>query len=213
MKKILISGVLFLSVILFVSCAKQSSNPFQNLSELTKEVISKPTLQEMKQGQGLLSAQEREELWSVKLNYILNNETAQLSKEQRAIVLKIKNVLDHYGMKMLLKKPEIGIKFLDENLPYFSKYFNKEQLNILLESPYLNTRMNISTFTIRNMSVIAFSEEGGVCSCIYDLGCPGPNNTCDNTGCSPNSSVEQCGLFGTSTCKRRCTGSEPNMDI
>ena len=167
----------------------------------------------MKQGQGLLSPEEREGLWQVKLNHILNNENEELTKAQRAIVVKIKNVLNTYGMRVLLNKPEIGVQFLDLNLPNFSKHFTKEQLNILLESPYLTPKMNISAFTIKSMSIIAFSTEGGVCSCIYDLGCPGPNNTCDNTGCSADSSIEQCGLFGTSTCKRRCTGAEPNMEI
>ncbi|MEN9598495.1 MAG: hypothetical protein RL596_806 [Bacteroidota bacterium] len=112
-------------------------------------------------------------------------------------------------MQKLLSNPEIGIKFLDANLPHFSKHFTKEQLNILLESPYLKTSLNVSNFTIKNMSMIAYSVEGGYCSCIYDLGCPGPNNTCDNTGCTADSNVESCGLFGTSNCKRRCTGMEP----
>ncbi|MEN9598494.1 MAG: hypothetical protein RL596_805 [Bacteroidota bacterium] len=57
-----------------VSCSKESNEPFKELSALTKEAISKTTLQELKQAQAMLSPQEREDLWKTKLNFILANE-------------------------------------------------------------------------------------------------------------------------------------------
>ena len=53
--------------------------------------------------------------------------------------------------------------------------------------------------------------ETGSCTCLYDMGCPGPSNYCENTGCTTNNSYEMCGMFGTSSCTKRCGGAEPNL--
>lgn len=227
MKK-LCSRTMFLAYVTLIlfSCAKNDVKPIDGLTDLTKEVISKGTLQEMKQGQALLSIKERETLWNTKLNKILSNEKERFTAEQRAIVLELKSFLKKHGMAELIKKPELGIKFLEMKLPVYSKHFNKEQLNILIESPYLSNELQISKINWEWMKELTKPRsvynkvardkptetiESGSCTCIYDLGCPGPFNYCDNTGCTPNGSYEMCGLFGTSSCKRRCTGAEPNL--
>lgn len=204
---------------------KNDVNPIDSLSDLTKEVITKATLQEMKQGQAMLSVKEREILWNTKLDMILSNKNEKLSAEQKAIVVELKMFLKKYGMAELMRNPELGIRFLDEKLSFYSKYFNKEQLNILIESPYLNDTLLISKINWETMKALVSPKklnntvarsvaayEGGSCTCLYDLGCPGLGNNCENTGCVVNGSYEMCGLFGTSNCKKRCSGSEPNLN-
>lgn len=212
------------------SCSKKDVKPIDELSDLTKEVLKKETFQEMKQGQAMLSPQERDILWKTKLDMILSNKREHFTAEQRSIVLELKAFLNAYGMARLLSNPEIGNSFLDEKLPYYSEHFNKEQLNILMESPYLNEGLLISeinwdwmkaftspkTTTARNEgsaeTMLVAAIETGSCTCIYDMGCPGPGNNCENTGCTVNNSYEMCGLFGTSSCKKRCSGAEPNLN-
>lgn len=147
----------------------------------------------------------------VLLKVILENKQEGFTAHQKTIILELRDFLRRHGMSKLIKNPELGLAFLDEKLPYYAKHFNKEQLNILIESPYLNKNMLISTFDRNSIAIIAPPMEGGYCTCIYDLGCPGPGNDCENEGCTVNSDYEMCGLFGTSNCKRRCTGVEPHL--
>ncbi len=83
--------LVLVSSIAISSCSKNEISPFDKLSDLTKEVISQPTLQELKQGQALLSVSERETLWKTKLNFILENKSEDFNLEQRNIILQIKN--------------------------------------------------------------------------------------------------------------------------
>jgi hypothetical protein len=162
----------------------------------------------MRQGQSMLSANERDALWKTKLDFILSNKKETFTKEQRQIVLQLKNFLNTHGMTSLLKNPQIGLEFMDKNLPFFSKHFNKEQLNILIESPYLNDHMTISSVNEQQIASL-IAPGGGYCTCIYDLGCPGSGNFCDEKGCYRDDDEEMCGVFGTSSCKRRCSDIQP----
>ena len=218
----------FVAFLLF-SCNKSNLKKIDALSDLTKEVLAKRTLQEMKQGHALLSVEERDILWNTKLDKILSNTRESFTIEQRKIVLELSTFLKKYGMKKLMLNPEIGVSFLNEKLPYYSAHFNKEQLNILIESPYLTDDLLISKINWEWMKpfvtpkandkqqnlvqlMVVGGTETGSCTCIYDMGCPGPGNKCENTGCVVESSYEMCGLFGTSNCKRRCSGAEPNLN-
>lgn len=211
------------------SCSqkKEIISIFENLTPLTKEVIEKSTLEEMRQGMAMLSIEERSILWKTKLNFILSNPRERFSLEQRNIVLMLKSFLDIHGMEKLMKNSELGRNFLSKNLAYFGKHFSKEQLNILIESPYFPEDLLISKvdlkmihglISVRNQnkekstSLNSLRVEQGSCTCIYDLGCPGPYNYCENTGCVVNNNYEMCGLFGTSSCEKRCSGEEPNLD-
>ncbi len=126
-------------------------------------------------------------------------------------------------MQKLLEHPEIGNNFLVDNLPYFSTHFSKEQLNILIESPYLTKTLLISKINIHTMDDLINPKnydtetskrdiEKGSCTCLYDLGCPDPLNTCCNTGCTVNNLYEMCVVYGTSGCKGRCSGAEPTLN-
>lgn len=217
--------------LVLLSCEKSSDvkDVFHELNSLTKEVIAKPTLQEMRQGLAMLSVEEREVLWKVKLNFILSNKEEKFTPEQRKIVVQLQDFLSETGMEQLMKNPNLGNGFLDENLAYYSKHFSKEQLNILVESPYLKENLVISAFTLTDMMKLTTPKGGvsnniitvrpnyigktetGSCTCLYDMGCPGPSNYCENTGCTTNNSYEMCGMFGTSSCTKRCGGAEPNL--
>lgn len=50
------------------------------------------------------------------------------------------------------------------------------------------------------------------CTCNYDMGCSGLGNDCDVKGCTTDSDLESCGLFGTEDCKKRCEGIQPDLD-
>jgi hypothetical protein len=192
-----------------LGCNKETRSDFDKLSELTQEVISKPTIQEMRQGQFMLSAKERDALWKTKLDFILSNKKETFTIEQRQIVTQLKSFLNKHGMEALLKNPHIGLEFMDKNLPFFSKHFNKEQLNILIESPYLNSSLTISTINEKQIASMV-EAVGGYCTCIYDMGCPGSGNFCEQTGCYVDNDEEMCGVFGTSSCKKRCSDLQPS---
>jgi hypothetical protein len=206
-------SIAIISLTSLLNCTKNSTEDvFNELSDLTKEVIARPTLQEMKQGQALLSSNERQKLWEIKLNYLLTNPRENFTYQQRLIIIDLKNFLTKNSIQKLLATPAIGEVYLSSNYNYFKQHFNKEQLNILIESPYLSKGLVLSKINYETLSTtFLLAPESGFCTCIYDLGCPGPNNTCDNTGCTVNDDYEMCGVFGTSHCKKRCTGSEPHL--
>lgn len=159
----------------------------------------------------MLSVPEREILWRTKLNFILTNKNERFTSEQRKIVLQIKEVLLKNGIATLLKHPEIGATFLRNNLPYFSNHFNKAQLNILIESPYLNDGMTISNFDDTMIAPLVAVAPSSNCTCKYDLGCPGLGNYCEVRDCHIDDNKEMCGLFGTESCRERCTGTQPDI--
>lgn len=222
--------VLLLSVLNLISCYREKDieNVFDKLSPLTKEVLNKSTLQEMRQGMAMLSVEERAMLWETKLNFIISNPKEKFTKDQRKIITKIKTFLEVNGMKKLMENSDLGNEFLKINYKYFSQHFSKEQLNILLESPYFKTSLLISKIDINMMkrlispkirnteeiinSTTAETTETGSCTCLYDMGCPGAYNYCQNVGCVVDNNYEMCGIFGTSSCKKRCSGSEPNLN-
>jgi hypothetical protein len=203
-----LSALCITCAVFVLGCKKEARSDFDNLSELTQEVISKPTIQEMRQGQFMLSTKERDALWKTKLDFILSNKKETFTKEQRQIVIQLKSFLNTHGMEALLKNPQIGTDFMDKNLPLFNKHFNKEQLNILIESPYLNSSLTISTINEEQIASLV-ETAGGYCTCLYDMGCPGSGNFCEQTGCYTDNKEEMCGVFGTSSCKKRCSDLQP----
>lgn len=219
---------IFLVLQTLTSCSKKDVGLFDGLSPLTKEVISQKSFYSLKHGHAMLSVEEREALWRCKLSFILSNKNERFTVEQRNIVLEVNSFLLRYGMAELLRKPQLGRQFLDSRLPYFTKHFSKEQLNVLLESPLLVQNLVISDISPTVMNGLIQSSlganspqntppnarpEGGFCTCIYDLGCPGPSNYCINSGCRSNPAYEMCGVFGTSNCTSRCSGGEPTMTV
>ena len=212
MKKIFLKIGLICVILITVSCKKNSIEIFEDLTPLTKEVISKTTLLELKQGQGMLSIGEREQLWKTKLNFILSNGKEVFTVDQRKIVIMLQEILMKYGIEGLLKRPSISNEFMLRNLPYFEKHFSKEQLNLLIESPYLRNDMLISKITITNMVTLGAKIAVAHCTCNYDLGCQGPGNDCNVKGCKANDDLEMCGLFGTEHCGQRCEGIQPDLD-
>lgn len=176
-------------------------------------MIAKTSLQELRQGQAMLSAAEREVLWKTKLNFFLNNTKERFTIQQRNIIAQLSKLLQKHGMKGLIENPSIGAQFLDANYAFFSRHFNKAQLSILIESPYFHENLLLSRLNDENLNTeISLLAEGGYCTCLYDMGCPGGQNSCDQTGCTTNNSYEMCGVFGTSSCKKRCSGLEPVLE-
>lgn len=209
-------------LILLFSCTidqeSYGNDSIGKLSPLTQEVISRPSLQELKQAQGFLTTAERQALWETKLDFILNNPKENFSINQRDIILSLKNFLHKHDMHTLLSRPQLGIDFLNRNLAYWEKNFSKAQLNILIESPYLNKDMLISSFSeVKMLKMIGMSEKaavaGGHCTCIYDGGCHGAGNFCQGaSSCNVDDDKEMCGIFGTAHCENRCTGVQPDLD-
>lgn len=211
---------LFFSLLMIVlACKKEKTDPIEALSPLTKEVLAKTSLLELKQGQSLLSYEEREILWKTKLDFILSNENENFTSDQRKIVVMLKEFLNKTGIKKMAQNHSISAEFMNSYLPYFEKHFSKEQLNILIESPYFKQNMLISNFTEKDMQALEspISQTMGVaavahCTCNYDLGCSGAGNDCAVKGCTTDSDLESCGLFGMEDCKKRCEGIQPDLD-
>lgn len=206
-------------LLLLLACKKEINSPIDNLSPLTKEVLAKTSLLELKQGQSLLSYEEREILWKTKLDFILSNKNENFTSDQRKIVVMLKEFLDKTGIKKMAQTHSISAEFMNSYLPYFEKHFSKEQLNILIESPYFKQNMLISTFTEKDMQALESPTSQTMrvaavahCTCNYDLGCSGAGNDCAVKGCTTDSDLESCGLFGMEDCKKRCEGIQPDLD-
>lgn len=199
-------------IFIITSCKKENRSFFPELSSLTQEVLDKSTLLELKQAQAMLSIEERDQLWKTKLNFILKNNKEVFTKDQRKIVLMLKQFLDQNGIGKLLKDHTLSYNFMVTNLPYFEKHFSKEQLNLLIESPYLKNDMLISKITVADMQLLVAEPPTQHCTCKYDLGCSGAGNDCDVKGCKSNDELEMCGLFATESCTRRCEGIQPDLD-
>jgi hypothetical protein len=210
-KRILVLVLTFCTFML-LSCKKdkQTQNELENLSSLTKEVLQLPGLQQMKEAQSLLSLTERQELWEAKLSVILKNDGERLNSDQRKIINSIRSVLLKNGIEKLVKNPSIGEDFINKNLVYFERHFTKEQLYILVESPFISQNYSLTRPGGVIPNLVDPNGPPSSCTCLYNLGCPGFNNDCvtKNATCTL---VTNCGLFGTSNCKGRCEGLQPDL--
>jgi hypothetical protein len=203
--------VLTFCTFMIVSCKKekQGANKLDKLSSLTKELIALPSLQQMKEAQSLLSYTERQELWETKLSIILENGDRDLTKEQKKIINTLKAVLNNNGFEKMIKNPSIGEEFLNKNLSYFERNFTKEQLYILVESPFISQNYSLTKPGI-TPNLVDPDGPPLSCTCLYNLGCPGFNNDCETSGATCTR-VVNCGLFSTSNCKGRCEGLQPDL--
>lgn len=208
MKILLFFSSLFTTIFL-TNCAKdgQKQDDLSQLSALTKEVISKPSIEEMKQAQTLLSDKEREQLWKTKYSAILKKDAAILTSEQNKIINELSSFLKENNISSLKKSPEIGDAFLEKNLSYFEKHFSKQQLYALIESPIFFDGFTLSKIESAFMRLSLVDTGGGSgdpkCLCRYDISCPGAGNDCDYAIICRL--VTGCGIFGTSLCKGRCS--------
>jgi hypothetical protein len=209
-KRILVLVLTFCTFML-LSCKKdkQTQNELENLSSLTKEVLQLPGLQQMKEAQSLLSYTERQQLWETKLSIILENGDADLSKEQKKIITSLRAVLSNTGFEKLLKALSIGEEFVNKNNEDLERNFTKEQLYILIESPFISQNYSLTKPGI-TPNLVDPDGPPLSCTCLYNLGCPGFNNDCETSGATCTR-VVNCGLFSTSNCKGRCEGLQPDL--
>jgi hypothetical protein len=213
--KRLISSLFVCMFISFFSCTKEthfnnSESLNQNLfnSNYINTMLQSKTMEEIKQEQQLLSAEDREYFWKTKFSYTIDHDI--LTAEQKNIVIQIRNFLDSVGMNTLIKNDSIGSRFLENNLSYFSSNFSNKQLYILIEIPYYCS--NFSIFKAEEYidklelgkSILGIKN----CSCRYDLSCwNGVGDYCNSSEIQC-SEIKECGFLGTSSCKGRC-----NQDI
>lgn len=210
----------------FQSCTKneeivnEQSLTKSNLSYETQRAIYSPNLTTLKQSVSLLSDEERQRLWELRLNKILKNDAGNLTKEQNGIIVSVRDFLVAKTIKELIKNPKEGEFFIKSQLTYFQKHFDNAQLFMLIECPYYTD--NISIFKsmdyltkidhdilLRNGDEnLEYSDELAPqeqkCTCYYSIYCSiggGGGGTCDTGGCVKNAN---CGLAGTSNCTGRC---------
>ncbi len=213
MKKLMILTIALLSII---GCSKNEVEDENSLSPLANEVLKQSDFATMKQAYQTLSIVEKATIWETKFQTILKNDKQNLSKNQYDIIVLINNFLISSTFKEIRLNPEIGEKFLTDNLPYFEKYFTKVELYMLLQSPYFD-----ETFSVKKSNLYAdklakteytnaintdpnYAPPENSCECRYNLGCPGSGNDC-NTKSKCSGTRDGCGIFGTSECIGRCT--------
>jgi hypothetical protein len=191
-----------------------------NLSYATQRAILAPNLITLKQSVSLLSDEERQKLWELRLNQILKNDAGKLTKEQNTIILSIRDFLATKTIKELVKNPKEGEVFIKSQLEYFQKHFDNAQLFMLIECPYYSDDISIfksmEYLTKIDHNILSrtadetdltFDDETSVepkCTCYYSIYCSiggGGGGTCNTGGCQKNAN---CGLAGTSNCKGRC---------
>lgn len=126
-----------------LSCSKNETKVTPALSPLATEVLKQSDFTSMRQAYQLLSLDEKGNIWTAKLQTVLKNDKENLSKEQYDVIIFINNFLRESTFKKIRQNPEIGEKFLKENLPYFQKYFSKVELYMLLQSPYFEENFSI----------------------------------------------------------------------
>ncbi len=134
MKRLFVIALLCFAFSCSKDAGKEESVSTTLLSSLTKEVIGKPTILQLRQGYSLLSASEKENLWDTKFKILLKNSRHNLTSEQRKIVVMIGGLLQENGMQKLIANPQIGEAFVSSTLEYFSKHFSKDELYLLIES-------------------------------------------------------------------------------
>jgi hypothetical protein len=202
MKKI--SG-LIVAIILLISCSKEAAqnSDTELLNDNIKSVISQSTISTLKQSQSLLTSEERQNLWSVKFQSILKNDAQQLSKEQKNIVIMVKEFLEKNNIAGLLKNPYIGDDFLSTNMTYFEKNFTKQQLYMLIELPYFADNFSIfkSEEYLKNLRIVPIDGDAADCECRYSISCGWGSYCIDNDKCTQ---VASCGIAGTSRCTGEC---------
>ena len=188
-----------------LSCSKQQirqGNEFEKLSSDTKDAIGLNSVKAVKQAYNMLSSEEKEELWELKLHSILNN--SDLNESQRIAVKEIIQVLEVNGMKSLNVHPEIGEKFLSSKLNEYKKLFSPEELYMLVEMPFFSKNFSLdqSKTVLMKLNESVFALDATNCTCLYDIGC-GIGNLCmtKNNSCTQQA---ECGLFGSSNCKGTC---------
>jgi hypothetical protein len=211
MKKYLIIALFF------VGCTRSNvTNEEQPvLSPAIIEALEKNTIPEIKNSVSLLTNEEKELLWKTKLETIQKNDDRKFTTDQKTIIKMLQNVLALNGYTKLIANPKIGEEFIGSNLEYFAKHFTKEQLFLLVESPYFtfdfsvfNSEKYLQTF-IKAEALSVGDPDGDIgdapkCTCIYSISCSGSSNNCED---KKDECVKQpkCGLFGTSNCTGRCS--------
>ncbi len=212
MKKLMFLAI---TVLLLISCSKKDDLQNAALSPLATEVLKQSDFTSMRQAYQLLAIDEKKILWVEKFKTVLKNDKQNLTKEQYGIIIFINNFLNETTFEKIKQNPEIGEKFLSENLENFQIHFSKVELYMLLQSPYFDESFSVkkSKFYADELSKTEYSNAINIepnnfapnpCECKYDLGCPGGGNDCitGRGGCSETR--DGCGIFGTSSCTGRC---------
>lgn len=211
-----VSCLILAALFFFCACRKNAAkNDVILLSPVTKEVVQSPTVIGMRQAYALLTIEEKESLWLQKFSTILKNDRDKLSVAQLNIVKELQSFLLTNGMSKLHKTPVIGEEFIKSRLNTFQQHFSQEQLFMLIECPYFNSKFSIfqSAATINSlqsnekMFIGTASANLSVrpdCTCYYSISCSGSGNNCEDKKDECLKKPE-CGLFGTSNCTGRCT--------
>lgn len=217
--------VLCLSLLLLQSCSKNVSSP-QNenpdRSELTHETqmaLLAPNLTSLKQSVSLLTPEERQNLWILRWNTMLKNDAAQLSVEQKNIILSMRDFLIRNPVSALIKNPAAGEQFIKSQLQRFEKHFTNAQLYMLIECPYFTPNISIfksldylnaidHPYTTASTNATEGSyyteiSKSPQCECIYSIYCSiAERKVCVTGGCTKKYG---CGLVGTSNCTGLCS--------
>ena len=204
---------LFAAAIFLSACNKtemETGTPETELSDLTKEVISQPTIMQIRQGYALLSSKEKESLWKLKYKTILKNDSKSMTEDQLKIVKSLRDFLQKNSIAKLKAAPTLSENFIKSSMPYFQKHFTSEQLFLLIESAYFSDDFSIFNAASYLTKLTASKKStstgkridggGGNCTCYYSISCTG--STCNDGTCTRGPA--ECGLFGTSNCTGTC---------
>jgi len=186
--------------------------PMSYLSPAAVRAISGGSILSIRQSYSLLSSEEKQVLWDTKWNTIIANDKDKLSKEQKEIILEIKEFVDSKSIAGLTTDPSEGEAFVQKNMSRFLEHFTNQQLYLLLECSYFNNDFSIfnaneylKEIDNRDKS-IAITSNGfaSSCTCLYSASCffETLGNTCNDGGCTK---VAECGLAGTSNCTGTCS--------
>ena len=177
---------MFLTIIVFtlISCSKKDDLQNNALTPLANEVLKQSDFTSMRQSYQFLTIGEKKELWVEKFKTVLKNDKQNLTQEQYGIIIAINNFLNQTTFEKIKQTPEIGEKFLSENIENFQKYFSKIELYMLLQCPYFDKSFSIkhARFYADKLAKTEYSDAINIetnnitpnpCECKYDLGCPG----------------------------------------
>lgn len=230
---LLLLSTLIFSITTLLSCSKINTMKTTNsinevLSSSTQRAILAPTLTALKQSVSLLSTDERQSLWTIKLDAIVNNDKNKLTSDQMNIIETLRDFLKYKTIDGLIKNPVESEKFMNTNLAYFQKHFDNSQLYMLIECPYFEPEMSIfkSMDYLKKIDISISSvnynsnvddedhdvwedDFGGnsdpKCDCIYSVYCSFYySRICKTSEIKCDRRGTECGVFGTTPCKGKC---------
>lgn len=202
--------ILFLTV-LFINCSDNEIHEFSHDDEINRWVkenkkqiltynrkdIKNFSIAKQRAILQALPAKKRKLIWQEKINYILN---LKLSEEETAY----------------LKWFEQAFKKINYEVPTSKDFSNEMYDKVMIGAKEFNWSSEfiyLTFFTIAdlkanvrsNITAQKISGEPDTCTCYYNGGCSGWNNTCSEPDVCKKANTD-CGVFGSTGCDAYCTG-------